>query len=208
MPKRAIIFGSAPMADWSFLDAYRCAGDAILCADGGRMAAEQLGLTPDWYIGDSDSGGHTGGCPAELLPSEKDVTDLDMAVSLALRNGFDEILLCGCTGGREDHHFSAVGQLERIHRAGGRGMILDARNEITLLTPGITKVPEEPKYHYFGVVPLDPVLRDVTITGAKYEIAHTDFFRWESLGISNEKKPGRPCVIEVGEGTGLLVRSN
>lgn len=206
--KRAVIFGAAPTSDWSFLTPYLTGGELIICADGGRTAAEKLGLTPDWYVGDSDSGGQPGGCRSDLLPSEKDVTDLEMAVSRAILEGVEEILLCGCTGGREDHHFSAVGQLERIHREGRRGLILDPRNEIRLLLPGSTVLPTTPEYHYFGLVPLDAVLKDLTITGAKYEISHADLLRWQSLGISNEPLPGQTCRIEVGEGTGLLIRSH
>ena len=116
LKKQAVIFGSAPGNDWSFLRNYLRPDTAIICADGGRNTAESLGFTPDWYVGDDDSGGHAGNCPADLLPSEKDVTDLDMAVSRALKEGYQELLLCGCTGGRQDHHFSAVGQLERIWR--------------------------------------------------------------------------------------------
>lgn len=205
--KRAIIFGSAPVRDWSFLTPYLLPDDAVICADGGRNAARALGLEPDWYVGDDDSGGYPGGCPADLLPSEKDVTDLDMAVTRALKEGFDKLILCGCTGGRADHHLSAIGQLERIDRAGRQGIILDPDNEIRLLIPGRTEVAAKPEYHYFGIVPLDPVLQDVTITGAKYEVRHTDFYRWESLGISNELLPGKTCLIEVGAGTGLLIRS-
>ena len=82
---RAVIFGSAPVADWGFLRPYLRPDDAVICADGGRRAAQALGLTPDWYVGDDDSGGYPGDCPSDLLPSEKDVTDLDMAVSRALR---------------------------------------------------------------------------------------------------------------------------
>lgn len=208
LKKRAVIFGSAPATDWSFLKAYLQPDDIIICADGGRNTAEQLGLHLDWYVGDDDSGGHAGSCPADLLPSEKDVTDLDMAVSRALREGCQELLLCGCTGGRQDHHFSAVGQLERIWRAGAEGMILDPWNEIRLLTPGKTEVPTFPAYHYFGLVPLDRKLERVTITGAKYEISQVDLCRWASLGISNEPLPGKTCIIEVGTGIGLLIRSN
>lgn len=208
LKRRAVIFGSAPATDWSFLQNYLRQDDAIICADGGRNTAERLGLHPDWYVGDDDSGGYAGNCPADLLPSEKDVTDLDMAVSRALREGYAELLLCGCTGGRQDHHFSAVGQLERIWCAGARGMILDPFNEIQLLTPGKTEVPTVPAYHYFGIVPLDRVLERVTITGAKYEISQVNLYRWESLGISNECLPDQPCVVEVQSGIGLLVRSN
>ena len=206
--RRVVIFGSAPSPDWSFLRRYLRSDDAVICADGGRNTAEQLGLSPDWYVGDDDSGGHAGNCPADLLPSEKDVTDLDMAVSRALREGCQTLLLCGCTGGRQDHHFSAVGQLERIWRAGAEGMILDPWNEIRLLTPGITEVANTPEYHYFGIVPLDQTLEQVTITGAKYEISQVNLYRWESLGISNECVPGQKCTIEVKSGIGLLIRSN
>lgn len=206
--RRAVIFGSAPVEEWTFLRPYVHSGDMIICADGGRRAAEALGFGPDWYVGDSDSGGYAGGCPVDLLPSEKDVTDLDMAVSRALEEGAGELLLCGCTGGRQDHHFAAVGQLERIWRAGAHGMIVDPLNEIQLLTPGRTVLPTEPAYHYFGLIPLDPVLRRVSITGAKYEIRGVDLCRWSSLGVSNESLSGRPCVIEVEAGLGLLIRSN
>lgn len=205
---RAVIFGAAPVTDWSFLREYLRPDDTVICADGGRNAAERLGLTPDWYVGDSDSGGHTGDCPADILPSEKDVTDLDMAVSRGLKLGFRDFMLCGCTGGREDHHLSAIGQLERITRAGGTGVIVDPKNEIRMLLPGETVVPTEPQYHYFGLVPLDAVLHGVTIRGAKYEAENVELYRWESLGISNEPKPGETCHITVASGTGLLIRSN
>ncbi len=206
--KQAIIFGSAPVADWSFLSLYRTEDDLIICADGGLRAAQENGLSPDWYVGDSDSGGTTGNYPADLLPSEKDVTDLDMAVSRALQQGCDSIVLCGCTGGRQDHHFSAVGQLERIHRAGISGMILDPCNEIRILAPGTTTVPETPAYRYFGIVPLDEMMCNVTIQGAKYEASHIDLYRYSSLAISNNLIPGQRCTVQVGKGIGLLIRSN
>lgn len=206
--KRAVIFGAAPVKDWSFALPYLQHDDFIICADGGLRAAEMLELPVDWYVGDSDSGGFAGNLPSDVLPSEKDVTDLDMAVSRALAEGADFLLLCGCTGGREDHHLSAIGQLERIHRAGKAGMIIDGCNEITLLTPGKTIVPPAPEYTYFGIVPLDGVLKQVSITGAKYVVQRADFYRWASLGISNEQQKDIPCVIEVGAGIGLLIRSN
>lgn len=206
--KRAVIFGAAPVRDWTFVLPYLRSSDFIICADGGVQAMQMLGLQADWYVGDSDSGGHAGELPADVLPSEKDVTDLDMAVSRALAEGADFILMCGCTGGREDHHLSAIGQLERIHRAGKTGTIIDPHNEISLLLPGRTIVPDIPKYIYFGIVPLDRVLKQVTISGAKYEVDKTDFCRWSSLGVSNEHRKGIPCVIEVGDGIGLLIRSN
>lgn len=205
--KRAILFGSAPVADWSFLEDYQQPGDLIICADGGRNAAEALGLKPDWYVGDNDSGGFPGSIPADLLPSEKDVTDLDMAVSRAIAEGAEELILCGCTGGREDHHLSAIGQLERIRQEGATGILVDPCNEIRLLRPGTTVMPTAPAFRYFGIVPLDAVLTGVTIRGAKYQVDGLDIPRTSSRGISNQALEGQICTISVASGTGLLIRS-
>lgn len=206
--KRAVIFGAAPVSDWSFAAAYLREGDIVICADGGIAGAKALGFSPNWYVGDSDSGGHPLGCNCDLLPSEKDVTDLDMAVSRALDLGADILILLGCTGGREDHHLSAIGQLERVFLAGKQAVIVDERNEISVLRTGITEVSYDPAYRYFGIVPLDRVMRDVSIIGAKYEVSHIDLLRHQSLGISNELKGTAPCQIHVRDGLGLLIRSN
>lgn len=206
--KRAIIFGSAPVSDWSFLNRWLTPDSVVICADGGLLAAQRLGLEPDWYVGDNDSGGSVGRCPADVLPSEKDVTDLDMAVSRAIREGCGQIVLCGCTGGRQDHHLSAIGQLERIHRAGAEGVLVNECNEIRLLYPGVHTIKAQDEFQYFGLVPLDAHLTGVTITGAKYEVSDQTFCRWESLGVSNQPLPGRDCVIRVGSGVGLLILSN
>lgn len=205
--KRAVIFGSAPVLDWSFAQHYLRPEDLVIAADGGRAVAERLGLRPDWYVGDSDSGGCADGIPSDLLPSEKDVTDLDMAVSRGFAEGATEFVLLGCTGGREDHHLSAIGQLERIHQMGGKGVIADPCNEIHLLTPGTTEVPGAFRFHYFGVVPLDAKLERVTIAGAKYEISNVDLYRAASLGISNEAAGDGPCTVSIQNGVGLLILS-
>ena len=206
--KRGIIFGSVPVADWSFLQKWLVDDCLIICADGGRLSAEGLGLQPDWYVGDSDSGGYDKNCPADILPSEKDVTDLEMAVSRGIVEGCDELLLCGCTGGRQDHHLAAIGQLERIYHAGKRGILLDERNEIYLLAPGVHVLPSHDGFRYFGLVPLDAQLTGVSINGAKYEVKKAVFQRWSSLGISNETISGKDCAIQIESGIGLLIFSN
>lgn len=206
--KRAIVIGSAAVTDWSFLHRWITPESIIICADGGLLSAQAIGLTADWYVGDNDSGGYEGSCPADILPSEKDVTDLDMAVSRALKEGCRQIVLCGCTGGREDHHLAAIGQLERIHRSGREGILVNECNEIRLLYPGDHRINAQQEFRYFGLIPLDPQLTGVTITGARYEVRDHSFCRWESLGVSNQPLPGKDCLIHIGSGMGLLILSN
>ena len=52
------------------------------------------------------------------LPAEKDWTDLQAAYELAAARGAKEILLTGCTGGRQDHHLSALELLETARNQG------------------------------------------------------------------------------------------
>ncbi len=206
--KRALIIGSQKEADWSFLFAYLRGDEYIICADGGQITAYEHNLSIDWFVGDSDSGGVcVDQSASDILPCEKDVTDLVMAVSRAIAIGAEELLICGCSGGRMDHYLSAIGQLERIHRAGLRGLLIDANNEISLLSPGTVSICNNPLYRYFGIVPLDDVLSDVSIHGAKYEVDHVDFSRCASLGVSNELTLEQNCSITIGKGLGLFIRS-
>ena len=80
-------------------------GDLCIAADGGYRNAQAMGSRVDVLIGDLDS---LGGRPLEgaagveliLLPVEKDCTDTQAAVSLALERGADGIVFVGSLGGR------------------------------------------------------------------------------------------------------------
>ena len=101
----ALIFGAADCGDWSFLAPYRGRA-AVFCADGGVNTARHAGFSPDYFIGDGDSGGVApAGIPAVHLPVRKDLTDLQAAWEQAFSLGF-------------------------------RSVILDPSNEISFLLPG------------------------------------------------------------------------
>ena len=93
----ALIFGAVGYPDWSFLAPLRAAA-AVFCADGGVNHVQAAGFSPDYYIGDGDSGGvPPAGIPAVQLPVHKDLTDLQAAWEQAFSLGFRKILLTGCT---------------------------------------------------------------------------------------------------------------
>lgn len=81
--------------------------DAILiAANGGAELAAALGVEIDLLIGDLDS--VPPGTPAHARridrhPADKDETDLELALSAALRLGPERILVVGGSGGRFDH---------------------------------------------------------------------------------------------------------
>ncbi len=205
--KQAVIVGAAPCKSLTYLQPYLTGADFILCADGGRKNAELAGLTPDWYVGDGDSGGSPEGLPSMVLPVEKDYTDLEVAVHQAVGMGFQRLLLCACTGGRADHHLANFCLLEKAHELGAEALLLDEWNEVRFVSEGTLTLANDPPYRYLGLIPLDRALRDVTMSGVKYRAEHTDFLRTATLGVSNEILPGCEAQITIGEGRGLLIRS-
>lgn len=204
---RAIIIGAAPgMLPMERIGPVR-QEDVLICADGGRRTAEALGLRPDWYVGDNDSGGHPDGLPAMLLPPEKDVSDMEMAVEKAFELGYRSLILTGCTGGRADHHLANIGLLEQIYARGGSGMLIDEMNEIRFLTAGTYEVENRPFYRFIGIIPLDAALTGVTLTGVKYPLERFELHRWSTRSISNEILPHEKASIRIESGCALLIRS-
>lgn len=203
---RAILVGAAPCSDWSFLSRYTDRPCLTICADGGQASARRAGLTPDWYVGDSDSGGSPEGLPSVTLPAEKDVTDLEMAVDLAFEQGCRDLILCGCTGGRLDHFLGNVHLLEQIARRGGTGCLADPHNEIRFVGPGVHRLIRDPSFRYISLLPLDEALRGVYLEGAKYPLQNAVVPRWTTLGVSNEFAE-ETLTLTCQEGRGLLIQS-
>ncbi len=204
--EKALIFGSARCDNWDFLAPLRQEDCCVVCADGGLLLAREAGFLPDFYIGDSDSGGHPeAGLTCELLPAEKDLTDLQAAYSYCLRTGIREIAFTACTGGRQDHHLANLALLERAYGDGVQARMLDADNEITYLPAGRTVFSCD-SFRYFGIVPLDRALYGLTIENAKYPLRRATARRGDSLTISNEPRSG-PVTITLERGSALLVRS-
>ena len=184
--QKGLIFGSAPCESWTFLQRLRQWPDVVIAADGGLQRARDAGFAPQVYVGDSDSGGAAEpGLPCVPLKPEKDVTDLEAAYNWARDHGLRQLIFTGCTGGRLDHHMAAMALLETAAREGVRGVILDARNRVEFLTPGRHVLPGR-GYRYFSLIPVDPMLLGVTITGARYPLKNRDVRRGDSLTVSNE----------------------
>ena len=203
-----LIFGSVPCEHWDFLNDYLNDSVRVFCADGGVLNAAAAGRKADVLIGDWDSGGKAvADLPCITLPVEKDLTDLQAAAGLALEEGYTELVLCGCTGGRRlDHTASNLVLLEWIADRGGRGLLVDPENEVRLLDAGYHVVENRPALHYFSLVPLDRHVTGVTLEGAKYPLNQAVLTRGDTLSVSNEPM-AHQVGITIAEGRALLIRS-
>lgn len=205
--KKALIFGSMPCVDWAFLAPYQGWPDVVIAADGGLACAKAAGYQPTVYVGDNDSGGSAGaGMTAVPLEPEKDFTDLQAAYEWAVQTGCKDIIFTGCTGGRQDHQISAFQLLETAARAGIHGRILDPWNDIRFLLPGSYQFPQS-GYQYFSLIPVDPLLKAVSISGAKYPLGGRDVSRGDSLTVSNEWSEAY-VTISFQEGCCYFIQAN
>jgi thiamine pyrophosphokinase len=106
---RAVIFANGILPDLKSAQSLLKEGDFWIAADGGSRHALACGRAPDVLIGDLDSlpdsareSLRRAGTKVRTHPSEKDETDLELAVWFSLREGFSSILIVGGLGGRTD----------------------------------------------------------------------------------------------------------
>jgi thiamine pyrophosphokinase len=184
--KKGLIFGSMPCNSWDFLKPLTDWPDIVIAADGGLQCARNAGFFPTVYVGDSDSGGQAEpGMTCVRLRPEKDFTDLQAAYDWAKSHGIESLIFTGCTGGRQDHHLSALQLLETASLDGHAAKILDDRNRITFLLPGQYLFPKS-GYRYFSLIPVEQRLEHLFIRGAKYPLEDHTALRGSSLTVSNE----------------------
>lgn len=143
---------------------------------------------------------------------EKDYTDTDIAVSLAIRLCSQApgepscISLLGATGTRMDHTLANMQLLLAMDRAGIEGRILDPHNRIRLLQGEICLHRQEAFGGFFSLIPVTQTLRGVSIRGAKYELDRHDVHMGESICVSNEFAQD-DIWIQIEEGTAFLIES-
>ena len=180
--------------------------DLIVCADTAYLAAQAENILPHAVIGDFDHAEHEDKLSADQkvlrFSSIKDDTDTMLCVKYALNRGADEIVIVGGIGGRLDHTFANIQTLSYIRSRSAVGTILDGDHVVTTVDSRITL--KKDGYDYASVFALDPVCRDVTLKGFKYEAEHIDLTSHFPLGVSNEITADT-AEIAVGEGNLLVI---
>lgn len=184
--------------------------DLVVAADSGLNNARALGIRVDAVVGDYDSLGHKPDVDKDVevvtVPTEKDVTDTQLAVEYALQKGAREIVLVGGLGGRLDHTLANLSILEDLLDKRVRATLLDGQNRVRLLRNDSTILPRS-GYTYLSLLSLDSVSKGVEIEGVKYPLKRGRLHRTlGGLGVSNEIT-GNCCFISVRKGTLLIVES-
>ena len=164
----------------------------VIAADSGYDNAKMLGFAErcDFVVGDFDSTKEKALCSRAKIvrvPSEKDETDTQLAINIALENGADEIYIIGGLSGRLDHTLSNIFLLESLAKIGAYATICDGKNRVRYLRERSSLLIQKSEYKYFGLIPSDKEAKGVSITGAKYCLNNTKIEKNNpSFAISNE----------------------
>lgn len=165
----------------------------IIAADHGLMAADRLNISLDYIVGDFDSVSETVlqkyrdiSTPIKTFPKEKDKTDTQIALELALMNSPSSIDIVGATGTRLDHVLANIHLLLLPLQLGVNACLLDGNNRIYLRDKDFIIDKDQQYGAFVSLLPLTEKVSGLTLKGFKYPLNHITYTAGSSLGISNE----------------------
>ncbi|CAH1192570.1 Thiamine pyrophosphokinase [Paenibacillus auburnensis] len=165
--------------------------DFIIGADRGALFLVSHGFTPDIAVGDFDSVSPEAleqiqaGSKQTITcdPIDKDLTDSEMALDLALGTQPESILLMGVTGTRMDHTLAGIQMMTRAMQRQVSCSVMDSHNYITLT--GSQAFVQERGFTYVSLLPLTPEVTGITLQGFQYPLENATLKLGQSLAVSN-----------------------
>lgn len=171
-------------------------------ADAGYLLAEKFGVTPERILGDFDSADKPKEQEVLLYPSEKDQTDSELALDLAIREGYREIWMIAPFGGRLDHTIANLCLLEQAALRGVRLKLYDGENFAFLLNEGDYTF--QTHYHYLSFFPWKGTAT-ISLSGVKYPVDHYELRTEYPIGVSNQPSNTTIPQIQIHKGSVLCI---
>lgn len=188
---RAIIITGGSVSDYGFYKELFKDDDIIICADGGIRHLNEFKVSADYFLGDFDSCDFEKESKSKYIKNaeiirfkcEKDETDTEIALNLAIEKNCDEIVMIGAIGTRFDHTLSNVFLLKKALLNGIDAQIIDEHNKIRLTDKPISL--EYEKNAYLSLIALEKT-EGLTLKNLKYPLDNYTLETGTSRGISNE----------------------
>ena len=203
---RAVIIGNGIIENYDIIKQRLRSDDYVICADGGYNHAKKLGIKPAVVVGDMDSIGDND-YDGEIinLPIRKDFTDSEVCVKYILLKHFEEVMMLGFTGKRQDHSITNMLLLKQFADVGTNAYIVDEHNEIRF-TSNENNIYGR-KGDIVSIIPITGDLVGVTTQGLDYPLDNETLVFGESRGVSNIMKSDK-CKITIASGQGLIIKAS
>ena len=184
--------------------------DLVIAADSGYRNAKKMGVVPNLLLGDFDSLNQSEKLPEDLeilqVPAEKDDTDTQLAVRVALERGAKQLVIIGGLDGRLDHTLSNLAILEDLASRHISAIITNGQNRVRFIRDsGVILMRDG--FRYFSILAADPVVKGVSVDGCKYPLKKAKLLRTNQYAVSNEIV-GNCALIEIKKGGAWVVESN
>ena len=181
--------------------------DFILCADGGTRHAFALGLTPNVVIGDLDSVTEEERRKMKELdvdtiqhPTDKNETDLELAINHALTLNPSQILILAALGGRMDQTLANIALLSDLRLSTFDIRLSDGVEEIFFCRDQVQV--EGRSGDIVSLIPWQGEVNGVFTENLRWHLHHETLYPEKTRGISNEMTAD---VAKVSITSGLLL---
>lgn len=185
--------------------------DVVICADKGAGYAKMANIVPNLIVGDLDSVDNDAidyykkeRIPIDTYPTDKDMTDSEIAIEKAIDMGCDELIIVGATKNRLDHCMGNILVLKDLLKKNIKAVIKDENNEVRLIDDSVELNREEG--YKVSLLPLTNEVRGITTYGLKYSLDNGTLFMGKSLGVSNEFIEN-VAKVTIKEGLLLVIKS-
>lgn len=150
----------------------------IIAVDGGVKHLFECGITPDLIVGDLDSSPpdileRMTSVPQQIFPSEKDKTDLELAIDISLMHSPKSLHVFGGLGNRSDHNLYNVFLCARFPNK----LFYETDKEQIFCLERSASL----KCHVGQTISLIPL-------SDKVENVRTTGFKWELLDVTMDKQ--------------------
>lgn len=140
------------------------------------------------------------------FPSEKNETDLEIAIEKAIELKPEKIYLFGVTGGRLDHTIINMQLLHTIVKAKIRGIIVDKWNILELTNNGKHTIVKNDYYPYISFIPYTEHVSNITLKGFYYPLKNFHISQGSTRCISNKLNEAKG-TLSYKKGMLLVIQS-
>jgi len=192
VPEKIIIISNGRFGDARFLRQKMSEWEdlLIICCDGAAYNMDMAKIMPDIIIGDMDSLKplqlkyyRAQGINIIEYPSQKDLTDTELALDYAINLKPEEIYIWGALGGRIDHILGNVFLLIKGKKAGINTFLIDEYGEAFM--PQGEVVFQDAAGSTVSLLALSAKVEDITMSGFFYPLYKETLHRGETRGLSN-----------------------
>ena len=195
--------------DPDFITEHPKGDDITVAADSGIRNALLLGDHIDVAVGDFDS------FPERDIPEdaeivrlkpEKDLTDSQVAVEVALEKGAESFVIIGGLSGRLDHTLANLSILEDLTARGHYAIMTDGVSRVHFINGGSALIGRS-GFKYFSLIAATDIAKGVSIEGAKYPLKNARLTRRNGGFATSNEIDGNCALISLKKGALFIIES-